>query len=403
MISVLYLEDSDLDAELVGARLAKAAVPLALDRVADGDAFVGRLRATAYDLILSDYQLPGFDGETALRHAQELRPDVPFIFVSGILGEELAVEMLKLGATDYVLKSGLQRLIPAVERALAEARDRAEKRAVEEELRHSRATLAFALEAGELGQWELDTATGRSTRSPLHDRIFGYAEPVPEWTYDRFLEHVDPADRAAVNTGFRASVAAGGPVEFEARIRRADGAVRWVWASGRPQPDAPARYTGVIRDVTDRRLAEEALREADRRKDEFLATLAHELRNPLAPIRTGLQVLRVNADPQVVARTRAMMDRQLTHLVRLVDDLLDVSRITRGAIVLKREPLDLRKVVETAVEASRPVVEAGRHTLQVKLPADPLPVVGDPTRLAQVVSNLLNNSARYTPDGGVVT
>jgi len=135
-------------------------------------------------------------------------------------------------------------------------------------------------------------------------------------------------------------------------------------------------------------------------KDEFLAMLAHELRNPLAPIRTGLQVLRLNPGEEAAERTREMMDRQIAHMVRLIDDLLDVSRVSRGKIELKKELLDLKTIVGLAVETSLPLIEAGRHDLSVQLPPEPLPIEADPTRMGQVFSNLLNNAAKYTPDGG---
>jgi PAS domain S-box-containing protein len=145
----------------------------------------------------------------------------------------------------------------------------------------------------------------------------------------------------------------------------------------------------------------ERLREQDRRKDEFLATLAHELRNPLAPIRNGLEVMRLTpGNGKVVGKARDMMDRQLGHMVRLIDDLLDMSRITRGKVELKRQRVDVKAVLESALEVSRPLIEAGRHGLFVSPPKEPLPLNADPTRMAQVVSNLLNNAAKYTPEGG---
>jgi PAS domain S-box-containing protein len=142
------------------------------------------------------------------------------------------------------------------------------------------------------------------------------------------------------------------------------------------------------------------LREQDRRKDEFLATLAHELRNPLAPIRTGVQVLQLSSSAEQARKTRQMMERQLGHLVRMVDDLLDISRITLGKLVLKKESVDFRSVLHSALETTRPLIEASGHELALRLPKDPLPLEVDPTRLAQVIANLLNNSAKYTPAGG---
>lgn len=145
------------------------------------------------------------------------------------------------------------------------------------------------------------------------------------------------------------------------------------------------------------------LREASRRKDEFLAMLAHELRNPLAPVRNAVQVLRhVESSNPHAQQMREIIDRQVTHLTQLVDDLLDVSRITRGKISLRRERIDLTTVISRAVETSRPLINAGHHQLNVTLPSEPVYVAGDLTRLAQVISNLLNNAAKYTEPGGQI-
>jgi signal transduction histidine kinase len=146
----------------------------------------------------------------------------------------------------------------------------------------------------------------------------------------------------------------------------------------------------------------EALTEADRRKDEFLATLAHELRNPLSPIRNGLDILRASPSAPKAEEIRDMMDRQLSHLVRLVDDLLDVSRVSKGKIELRKARIALSDIVKTAVEASNPLIHAGRHELRLDLPEAPLWLDADLTRLSQVISNLLNNAAKYTPEGGKI-
>jgi signal transduction histidine kinase len=148
----------------------------------------------------------------------------------------------------------------------------------------------------------------------------------------------------------------------------------------------------------------EALREADQRKDEFLATLAHELRNPLAPLRNALEILRIaGSDPAVSERARSMMERQLNQMVRLVDDLLDVSRITTGKLAIRKTVTELQAALRDAVETTRPFIEARRHELVLDIPAGPVAVEGDRTRLAQVFSNLLNNAAKYTEPGGRIT
>jgi signal transduction histidine kinase/CheY-like chemotaxis protein len=180
-------------------------------------------------------------------------------------------------------------------------------------------------------------------------------------------------------------------------------------AAGCARPDFPTDTERLLLGVAvnqaagllQRKETEEALREADRRKDEFLATLAHELRNPLAPLRNGLQVMKLaRGDAKAVEQARGMMERQLAQMVRLIDDLLDVSRITRGKLRLRRERVELAEVVRSAVEGSRPLLEAQVHRLTVALPPEPVYLDADPTRLAQVLGNLLTNAAKYTDRGG---
>ena len=159
-----------------------------------------------------------------------------------------------------------------------------------------------------------------------------------------------------------------------------------------------------IRDqVTELQRAEAQLRDIDRRKDEFLATLAHELRNPLAPMRNALHILRMKgSDKAAIEQVRGMMERQLAQMIRLIDDLLDISRITRGKLALRKERVDLAAIVADAVDTARPHIEASGHELQVTLPTEPVYLDADPVRLAQVLSNLLNNAAKYTERGGKI-
>jgi CheY-like chemotaxis protein len=161
------------------------------------------------------------------------------------------------------------------------------------------------------------------------------------------------------------------------------------------------RSFGITMDITERKHAEQALREADRQKDDFIATLAHELRNPLAPIRNAVELLRRTGqrDPQVVW-CRDVIERQVAQMAHLLDDLLDVSRMTHGQFHLRHESLQLETVVERAIEIAQPIVEAAGHALVVELPEQPVALRGDLTRLAQVISNLLINAAKYTAVGG---
>jgi signal transduction histidine kinase/ActR/RegA family two-component response regulator len=160
-------------------------------------------------------------------------------------------------------------------------------------------------------------------------------------------------------------------------------------------------YTKISRDLTERKRTEDALHEADRRKDEFLATLAHELRNPLAPLRNGLEIVRLTSDPKApLQATVEMMNRQLTHLVRLVDDLLDIARISSGKVELRRAFVSLREVLAASAEATQTLIETNNHRLFVESVPEELYVQGDFDRLAQVLSNLLSNAAKYMEPGG---
>ncbi len=562
--TILHLEDSPLDAELIHTRLAGAAPPPAVDWVADRPAYLARLSANRYDLILADYQVPGFAGLDALDLAAARQPGVPFIYLSGALGEEVAIETLKRGATDYVLKSRLARLVPAVERAVAEARERAERLAAEQRLREKEERLAM------LVGHATDYAVVITDQDGTVVEWAGGAEPITGWAAAEAVGgplgvFFAPDDRThGVPAALLAAAARDGRAEGRRWHRRKDGTpfygdgvvtalvgddgarrgfgmvvrdltarkrdeerLRLLWdaaavllASDDPgalmrgvfdRLRAPlgvdvylnyaatdghsalrlASHGGVTDEVAaaarelepgqglcgrvvrdqkplaaadlqtstdpgaallrgagvrayacfplasggrllgtlsfgsrtrarfapedlglletiahyvaaayDRLRLIDQLREADRRKDEFLATLAHELRNPLAPVQNGLELIRVSPDRDVRERARAMMERQLRYMIRLIDDLLDVSRITRGRLVLRTERVDLATVLGQAVETARPGITAGGHELTVSLPPAPVALEGDPVRLCQVFANLLNNAAKYTPDGG---
>jgi signal transduction histidine kinase len=193
-------------------------------------------------------------------------------------------------------------------------------------------------------------------------------------------------------------------VTNDIEIVRADGSVIYVQNDVEPLYDRRGDVCGCVSvcvDLTERKQVEGVLREADRRKDEFLATLSHELRNPLAPIRNAVELMRrAGRDPQIAERALAIMERQLHQLVRLTDDLLDISRITRNTIELRRDRIDLRAVLRSAIETIEPLSHGAGHELTANLPGEPLWVYGDFTRLAQAFVNLLNNAVKYTDRGG---
>lgn len=222
----------------------------------------------------------------------------------------------------------------------------------------------------------------------------GWAENVHPQDFDRCLQ--------IYTTSFDARE----PFSMEYRLKRRDGEYRWILDNGVPRYSKGefSGYIGSCMDITDRRRAEASLREADRRKDEFLAILSHELRNPLAPIRLAVAMLRSVGPPQrELQDLRDVIERQANQLGRLLDDLLDVSRITSGKIVLRKDRVSLGVAVSSGIESSRPLIHALGHELVVRMPSQPIDVEADVARLAQVFANLLNNAAKYTEKAGCIT
>lgn len=285
-------------------------------------------------------------------------------------------------------------------RLLREADDHLETRRA---LEASEQRLRLALSAGQMGVWEWDIARGKLYWDETERRLFGLSAEA-HVDGEVFYAAVHPDDRAALHENMRARIAAeGGRLATEFRVQRPDGTVRWIAARSDVQRDAAGRavrVTGVNYDVTETKEAERRLRESDRRKTLFLATLAHELRNPLAPILTSIEVLRRAPAGMPQGPTLDVLDRQVRLMRRLVDDLLELSRVAEGKIELRRAPVTLRSVVDTALETVDPIIRSLGRNLVVHLPAAPVTLHADPVRLAQALSNLLNNAAKFTRPNG---
>ncbi|HEX3999988.1 MAG TPA: CHASE3 domain-containing protein [Pirellulales bacterium] len=283
-----------------------------------------------------------------------------------------------------------------------------DRREVEGHLKKSEQRFRLAADAVDGIIYDVDMATGNTHRTRGLFEVTGYQPDDVPATVGWWNELIHPDDRPRFEEERSWAMASGADrLVSTYRVQHKDG--HWLHVMDRAVLERNAagkvvRMIGCRVDISEQKQAEAKLLENDRRKDEFLATLAHELRNPLAPLRNALEVMRLDPDNrETFAHVNEIMERQLDHLVRLVDDLLDVSRITRGKIELRKERLDLSKVIESALETSRPLIEAGRHELSVALPPKPIYVLGDLTRLAQVVANLLNNAAKYTPPNGRIS
>ena len=303
-------------------------------------------------------------------------------------GAPLMVRMTLFNATDR----------RRYERELLAARQRAEQ--LEQRLR-------LAVQSSSLGTFDWDVDADEIDYSRQARRMFGWpAAARGAATLASHLDPVLPADRARVLDALARARDAGGDGEYavQYRIARPDGAVRWLDAVGQAQFEGAGatrrvvRIAGVLRDVTEQRELVAQLQEADRRKDEFLAMLAHEIRNPLAPLRNALRIL---AHEPLTARGHDALQlgsRQVGQIVRLVDDLLEVSRITRGKIALRCEPVDVGTIVRQVAQANAPALLARAQPLSLALPDVGPSIVADPVRLTQMVENLLTNASKYSDD-----
>lgn len=302
-----------------------------------------------------------------------------------------------------VVVTALKDTAGKVTRILVEGRDDTERRQQESALRVSEQrwrTLAEALPnlvwtSSPDGQCDWMSTQWRKFTGIPEEELLGL----------RWLETVvHPEDRARTLTSWRAACEDRGDFDVELRIPQHDGEYHWFKTRGAPIRDETGKiiyWFGTCTDIEDSKRLEAALRDADRKKDDFLAVLAHELRNPLAPLCNGLQLMRLAAnDPAAITRTQDMMERQLGHMVRLIDDLLDISRITRNKMKLRKSRVLLEDVITNAVETARPLIDAAEHQFALSLPPEPVLLNADLTRLAQVFGNLLSNSAKYTARGG---
>jgi PAS domain S-box-containing protein len=412
-LRILMVEDSEDDARLLLRELCRGGYHVAFERVDTPEAMSAALDGHEWDLVLADYAMPRFSALAALALLKSRGMDLPFIIVSGSIGEETAVDAMRAGAHDYLMKENLARLLPAIARELREAGIRATRRQAEAALRESEERLRATFDQAAVGIAHVGT-DGRWLRvnQRLGD-IFGYQSE--ELLGRTFHEIVGEEESDADHEQARRLLA--GEIQTSAterRCRRKDGSLVWTQltvSAARESSGEATYFIVVVEEINERKRLEaelwqraEALAEADRQKDQFLAMLAHELRNPLGGISNAVQLLKQlgPAEPRVT-RAREIIERQVAHQARLVDDLLDVSRITKGKIVPRRERLDLLRLVRESAEDARGMIEAAGLALHVELPDEPVGVIGDATRLAQVIGNLLHNSAKFTDPGGSVT
>jgi two-component system CheB/CheR fusion protein len=380
-------------------------------------------------IVVMDVSMPDVDGfELASMIRQHPRCErTAIIFASAVHLSDLdRLKGYETGGLDYLPVPIVPQMLRAKIRVLADLHrktrqltrlnEELERRVAErtealarstELLRASEARFRSLAEGMPNVVWEADPRGEATWFSPRWYEYTGCERGEPLGDAWVSALHPDDVPRALAARDAAIGSEGGVPLSYEARLRARDGTYRWFQVTGdavRGAGGAIEKWVGTGVDIEERKRAEETLREADRRKDEFLAILAHELRNPLAPIQNALRLQR---DPEtsapVIRWSREVIERQVGHLARLVDDLLDISRIRHGKIRLRRERIDLAAIVEGAVETSRPKIDARKHLLAVNLPEERVELPGDLVRLTQVVANLLDNAAKFQHDGGAIS
>lgn len=399
---ILNVDDNE------GARYAKSRVlsraGFKVVEASTGAGALEKVRADSPDLVLLDVKLPDINGLEVCRQIK-LDPQTSATVV--LQTSAAAVHTIdKVRALDGGADSYLTEPIDPAE-LIANVRALLRLRNAESALRESEERFRQLADNVDDVFWMLDPDRDALLYiSPAYLTLWG-RERVPvtrgmtHWSEGVFREDA-PSVAAAVEALY-----AGERYEQEYRVERPDGSLRWVRERAFPVPDAGGRtyrLAGIVSDITERKTSELLLREADRRKDQFLAMLAHELRNPLAPIRNAVEIMdpRNALSPEAVDDARMIVSRQVTHLSRLVDDLLDVSRITQGKITLRYEPVDLATAISAAIETVKPMIDRKHHVLRLEPMPERVTLMGDAVRVAQVIGNLLSNASKYTPESGMI-
>ncbi len=400
--SILLVEDSLLDAELLLEALKASGLPFEARRVETGDRYKAAIAELCPDVILSDYSLPDFDGLSALKLARELCPDVPFIFVSGVMGEEIAIDSLKRGAVDYVLKHRLGRLAPAVERALREARERAERHRAEVALQGTAERLRIALDAAGLGMWEMDIATGNLEVTETFLQNFGQ----PSGTllnYEIFRTLVHPEDLPDVVERVERAVQRGSTYQAEYRVLFPDGSIHWVAAHGRVidrTASESGRLVGVTYDITQRKENERSLEKqarelemlnVDLRQLTYAAT--HDLQEPVRMISIYSELLARRHQTQGDPEIDLYFDNIQTGTRRMQALLRDMLAYTQIGYQSDRDQfVDLNHVVTNV----RRLMSLAIREASARIDVGALPTVRcADSQISQVFENLIGNALKY--------
>lgn len=401
-IRLLMLEDNPRDAELTRRYLEREQLQFSLTVVDNEDAFRTMLETTVPDVILSDYSMPGFDGMSALRIARRIAPEIPFVFLSGSIGEERAVEALREGATDYVLKDRASRLASAVVRALTERRERNLRQSIERALRSSEQRFQTAAAATREVIIDWDLATSRIWFSDAFREDWGYESGEVDAPAEWFLDRIHPDDRAVAKASFDEPRAHGERWQCEYRLARADGNYRSVIFRGMLIRDAEGNATrviGAMLDVTEPLQLQEQLEQARRIESlgRVAATVAHEFSNVLMALLPLAEVLQRAPNERTVDQAAVRIRDAVARGRRLTEQILRFSKPAEPALIT----VDLGRWLERFTPEVRSVADE-KIAVDVDAGEDPLPVAIDSAQMQQVLLNLVVNARDAMPAGGTI-
>ena len=398
-LDILYLEDDPKDADLVQDRLEAEGVPCRVTRVETEAAFRAAIEGDGHGLILADYTLPSFDGISALKIAMEKCPQVPFIFLSGTLDEDVAIEALKIGATDYVFKTRLSRLLHSVHRALREGEERVERVHAEAALRRSETYLAEAQRLSHTGSFGWDVGSGDIYWTPETFRIFAL-EPGTKPTVDMVLERTHPEDRPLVRRVIDLAVEQRKEFDFEHRLLMPDGEVKYIRVVAHLPPGG-SEFVGAVTDITEFKRSQEALRTSQAElahvtrlmtMGELAGSIAHEVNQPLSAIAaSGGACIRWLASPTPnLQEAREAAARIVRDAKRAGDVIQRIRALTRKATT-EKERLDLNGAIQEVLGLAKAEMLKNRVALRTELRDDLPKVLGDRIQLQQLVLNLIMN------------
>ncbi len=400
VLRILHLEDNPLDTELVKVMLERERVNCTIKRVETREAFQTELESGRFDLIISDFALPSFDGLSALESARQKCPDIPFIFVSGSMGEDAAVNSLKEGAVDYVLKERLSRLPASVQRAMRDARDRAERRRIEEELERRNELFRQITENVDDLIVVLDLEGKRLFNSPSYRRLLG--DPDALIGTDAFAE-VHPEDRDRIKRLFRETVTTGEGQRTEYRFLLNNGMIRFIESQGSVIRDAGGKVAQVVvvsRDVTERKQIEAQLFRAQRMENigALAGGIAHDLNNVLGPILMVGDLLR---DELASEESKKMLDTATASAQRGAEMVKQILSFARG-VGGERGLLQVGHLVKEMDKLAKDTFPKSIR-IQTKVEKQLRPIMGNATQLHQVLLNLCVNARDAMPEGGILS